>query len=130
VSKRSDHIDPQYANKETRTRLGDKSKICFETRGKWKKLALRLGLTVTNVEAQMDEIIKIKEEQKGELDESPRQSTTRTSRRKYLREFAKKMRKNSYKVRFGKDNDGTTTESGTGGDSESPDVRSEEVQSE
>jgi hypothetical protein len=117
MSVKSNHIDPQYANKETRDRLGDKSKICFDARGKWKKLALRLGLDVKAIETQMDEIIKIKEEQKGELNESPRQrAQTRRERRankrrydKYITRITAKMR-NRDEIRPEQTDDGATAE--------------------
>ena len=52
----------QYANKTTRDRLGNKSVICFGSRGKWLKLMRSLGLNIDLVEKQMDEIIKMKQD--------------------------------------------------------------------
>jgi len=119
-------VDSLYAPKETRTRLGDKSLLAFGTRGKWKKLAERLFLGLNDIEKQMDAINEVKEEQKGEKREQhSNQRVTRRARRKYLRQFAKKMRRN--KARFGKGNDGTTTNDSDGRGGESVDVRSEEV---
>ena len=46
-----------YVRKEMRTYLGDLSKIAFGSRGKWRKLADRLALTVDKIKEQMEAIV-------------------------------------------------------------------------
>lgn len=62
--------NPFYSDKETRERLGVKSIVCFGTKGKWKKLVNKSGLTIEAVEKQMDIIIEYKQkQQEAYLDE-------------------------------------------------------------
>jgi len=55
------YINPTYANKETRDRLGDKSKRVFGTRSKWFKLANLYGMTTEQAEERLDMMIALAE---------------------------------------------------------------------
>lgn len=66
--------------KDRRKILGDKSMICFGSRCKWIKLANSLNLNIDHVELQMDEIIKLKEEDKTKPN-SPQIKMNRKNRR-------------------------------------------------
>lgn len=79
MSKRSDYMNPLYVNKEKRDELGFLSMICFGSKGKWRKLALRLGLDVENIENQMREIINIREKQREEMNERLNKKGTSTT---------------------------------------------------
>ena len=83
-------INPCLIDKEVVARLKEKSKICFGSLWKFRKLADKVGATHEQIEEQMDAIINYKE---TEPHAPNRRRYTRKDRRIIQRHFAKQQRK-------------------------------------
>ena len=97
-----------YLYKAQRDIMGDKSKICFGSRGKWKKLMDLTDNTPRSMEAQMDKIIIMMKEQ-GVTNESEQPSKRSQGNRKLRRKrerFIQKLIRKGSKIRPEQDKNG------------------------